>query len=247
MENDVVLLLTGTIRPDGMIFTAIQDIEIRKAQYLSSIRYWLETTNLNIIFVENSNTDVTYEFKKEISTGRIEILHFSGNNFDKNLGKGLGELKCIEYACIHSKFIKKAKFIFKVTGRYKVINFNTFLQSYIDNTQIDIMVDFKWNLTFCDSRFFGFTAPFVLDYLVKYKDTVNDSNGIYLEHILAKAALLAIVGGYLFRPLVSLPRIEGYSASTGVQYNSKLLHWFRYKFEYNLKYRSFGLGNLPWI
>ncbi|WP_157579274.1 hypothetical protein [Spirosoma montaniterrae] len=247
MNPNAVLLLTGTVNPNGMVLTEIQDTEVRKRQYIESIKFWLKKVSFPIVFVENSNNDLSDYFSNEIGSGKIEILYFNGNNYDKRLGKGLGELNCIEYATLNSSIIKNAGFVFKVTGRYKVINFHTFLSDYESHPDVDIMVDFKWNLTFCDSRFFGFKPSFVADYFSSYKETLNDSTGVYLEHALSKAALTAIANTYTFRPLITLPRIEGYSASSGTQYNSSYLHWFRYKFEYWIKYRSFGLGNLPWI
>ncbi len=247
MNKGVVLLLTGTINPDGMLFTAIQNVEIRKNQYIESIRFWLKKVALPIVFVENSNADLSLHFSDEIANGRLEILSFSGNDFDKQLGKGLGELNCIEYACENSVFLEKAKFVFKVTGRYKVINFQSFLDKYENDPLTDLMLDFKWRLSFVDSRFFGFVPSFVNEFLSVYRSALNDSKGVYLEHVLAKAALKAIASGYTFEPLVTLPRIEGYSASSGMKYNSNYLHWLRFKYEYVLKYRSFNLGNLPWI
>ena len=246
MTNEIILL-TGTVNPDGMAFTAIQDKDIRQQQYIESIKFWLGATSLPIVFVENSNTDLSAYFKEEIDVGRIEVLHFSGNSFNKTLGKGVGELNCVEYGCINSELLKKANFIFKITGRYKVLNFNVFLNEYRDNPKTKLLLDFKWNLSFADSRFFGFDPAFVPDFLSKFRNDLNDSDGIYLEHVLAKSALIAIANGYAFKSMVALPRIEGYSASSGVQYNSRYLHWLRYKFKYVSKYKSFELGNLPWI
>lgn len=246
-EKNAVLLLTGTVNPGGMVLTAIQDVEVRKNQYLEAIRFWLKTTDLPIVFVENSGTDLSGYFQDEIARGVLEMRHFNGNNYDKQLGKGIGELRCLEYACAHSPTIQQAAFVFKVTGRYKVLNFSTFLKEYRTEQAPDLLVDFKWNLSFCDSRFFGFSPQFVPDFLSNQGGVINDSAGVYLEHALSKAALTAIAAGYAFRPFRTLPRIEGYSATVGVRYNSAYLHWLRYKFEYDLKHRSFGLGNLPWI
>ena len=247
MKDKVALLLTGTIKPNGMIFTAIQDLEVRRNHYIDSIQFWLKKTKIPIVFVENSNVNLSSYFSNEISNGKLEILAFQGNDFDRRLGKGFGELNCVEYACENSIFLKNSEFIFKVTGRYKVLNFQVFLETYMRNTEIDLLLDFKWRLSFVDSRFFGFTPAFIKDFLSTYREALNDSNGVYLEHVLAKAALNAIADGYTFEPLVSLPRIEGYSASSGIRYNSSYLHWLRFSYEYVLKYRSFNLGNLPWI
>ena len=214
---------------------------------MESIRFWLRVVDMPIVFVENSDTDLSEFFIEEIAADKLEMLTFSGNNFDKELGKGFGELNCIEYGCSNSVFVSKSTFVFKVTGRYKVINFQTFLRKYNSESNINLLLDFKWRLSFVDSRFFGFTPSFIKEFLAAQRSVLNDSEGVYLEHVLAKAALKAIAEGYIFEPLPTLPRIEGYSASSGVKYNSNYMHWLRYKYEYIIKYRSFSLGNLPWI
>lgn len=247
MNKSVVVLLTGTINANNMAFTQLQDAELRKNQYVEAIRFWTKLSGITVVFVENSSADLSSYFQKEIETGLLELLSFNGNEFDRSLGKGYGELKCLEFAYRNSRFIKYADFVFKSTGRYKLLNFSSFLDTYTTDPNVNLLVDFKWNLTFCDSRFFGFAPAFIPDFLLKFESIVNDSKGIYFEHILCKAALTAIANDYIFKPLATLPRIEGYSGSSGAKYNSNFLHWFRYKFEYNLKHRSIGLGNLPWI
>ncbi|MFD2932525.1 hypothetical protein [Spirosoma flavum] len=247
MNKKVVIILTGTVNPDNMAFTKLQDANVRKSQYIDSIRFWIEVAKVPIVFVENTNTDLSPYFENELYSNSIEILSFNGNDYDKSLGKGYGELNCLEYAYLNSKFIKDSEFIFKVTGRNKLINFSTFLNDYFVQSNVNILVDFKWNLSFCDSRFFGFTTSFLPEYLLPYKNIVDDSKGVFFEHILCKAALTAIAHDYVYKPLITLPRIEGYSGSTGVKYNSNYFHWLRYKYEYILKRRSIGLGNLPWI
>lgn len=228
-----------------MSLTHIQDVEKRKEHYIESLRYWKKIPEIQIVFVENSNTNIKSEVADFTDIDKFEFLTFDGNEYNKSLGKGYGELKCIEYAVLHSKFISEATFIFKVTGRYKVLNFNTFLENFRKEPNIDLLIDFKLNLTFSDSRFFGFTKKFVKDYLMRFESIVNDSEGIYFENILIKAALIAISDGYVYRPLYALPRISGYSGSLGVRYNSSYLHWLRHKVKYYLKYKSIGLGHMP--
>lgn len=247
MNKNIVLLLTGTINPNNMIMTELQNIEVRKNEYINALRFWLKYTDIPIVFVENSNTDISIHFINEVINGRLEMITFDGNNYDRKLGKGYGELLCLEYAYSFSKFISQCSFIFKVTGRYKVLNFKIFFENYLAEDTINIMADFKWNLSFVDSRFFGFSKVFINDYLINYKSMVNDSEGIYFEHILSKAVLNYIANDHIYRPFVTLPRIEGYSGSTGAKYKSNYFHWLRYKYKYYIKYKSFGLGNLPWI
>jgi hypothetical protein len=178
LNSKLVVLLTGTVNPNGMILTQLQDVEIRKMHYIESVRYWSNVPNIYIVFVENSNTDLSKELKAIVVQNKFEFLTFNGNDYDKNLGKGYGELKCLEYAVLHSKFIKEADFIFKVTGRYKVLNFQSFINAFYKEPTINLLIDFKLNLTFSDSRFFGFAKKFIFDYLMKYEFILNDSQGV---------------------------------------------------------------------
>jgi hypothetical protein len=68
---------------------------------------------------------------------------------------------------------------------------------------------------------------------------------LFFENVLTKAALNAIADGYIYRPLHTLPRIMGYSASLGEKYNTNYLNWLKHNFKYYLKYKSIGLGHLP--
>ena len=53
--DDVVLLLTACINPNGMLYTTIQDTELRKKHYIESLFFYLTKTQYKIVFVENSN------------------------------------------------------------------------------------------------------------------------------------------------------------------------------------------------
>ena len=42
--DDIVLLLTACINPNGMSYTVVQDIELRKKQYRESLSFYLTHT-----------------------------------------------------------------------------------------------------------------------------------------------------------------------------------------------------------
>ena len=86
----IVILLTGCIDPNGMTYTALNNIEERKTQYVNAIRFYLKQTNYPIVFSENSGTDISYLFQDFIDSGKLECLSFIGNQ-DKQKGKGYGE------------------------------------------------------------------------------------------------------------------------------------------------------------
>lgn len=239
MGKQVVLLLTGTVNPNNMSFTKLLDADSRKAQYIDAIKFWLKTIELPIVFVENSGCSLAPFFKDEIAADKLEVLDFEGNNYTRHLGKGYGELLILEYAYHHSKRIREADFIFKVTGRHKILNFSSFQKQYEHCSDIQIMVNFYGFLKNCDSRFFGFIPSFIPDYLVNYKDVVNDSKDIYFENILSYSVLQAIVKGYNFRPFNNLPRVQGSSGTFGIKYNSTYLSWLRHNTEYLVKHTIF--------
>ncbi|MCC9166152.1 hypothetical protein [Pontibacter harenae] len=233
--NNPVVLLTGTIDPQNMIFTKITDKDFRKNQYIDSIKFWLKETKCKIIFVENSNNDISPYFEDALNSFRLEILCFNGNTYSREVGKGYGELLCIEYALKNSKILKTSNFVFKITGRHKVLNFLPFFERYDKNKDLDLLLDFNKNLTFCDSRIFGFTPVFFYDYLYKYKNSLNDTNGVYFEHILAKASLIAISQGLKYLPFPSSPKIKGISGSNNIKYDLNNFEFFKNSIKFKLK------------
>ena len=83
---EYILLLTACINPDGMPFTCLADVGVRKKQYIEALNFYLKNTTRKIVFVENSGTDISSSFKD--FQHRIEFLCFDGNLcFDKRKGK----------------------------------------------------------------------------------------------------------------------------------------------------------------
>lgn len=83
-----VLLLTACINPNGMCKTVLTDTTQRLEQYLEAIRFYLKAIPNRVLFVENTDYDISSYFTKEIGQGRLECLSFNGNDYDKSFGKG---------------------------------------------------------------------------------------------------------------------------------------------------------------
>jgi hypothetical protein len=224
--SNILLFLTGCINPNNMSFTVLQDIDIRKNQYIESIRFYLNSSHCRIIFVENSGIDLSSYFQNEILSKRLEILVFNGNDYDKKLGKGYGEMLIIQYAFDKSEFIKSADFIFKITGRYKILNHESF-EKYFKEKRPDLMINLNNNMLIADSRFFGAIPDFYIRILLDFKSIVNDTNGIYFEHALSKSVHVALLEGSNYSSLYYLPRYSGIAATDGRIYNDSFLFWFR--------------------
>lgn len=216
----MILLLTGCINPDGMPFTALNDCKEREKQYQETILFYLINTNYNIVFVENSGTDISISFQDAIKSGRMEYLCFHGNK-NKERGKGYGECEIIQYALCHSKLINNArdKRIAKITGRLKVKNIKTIvtIHTLLFPKQTTLCA-INSDLSFPDSRFIIAHTEFYQTFL-KNKDKINDSAGFYFEHALCDT--LKNEKLFSFSPFFIKPNIEGMSGSTGETYTKE--------------------------
>ena len=235
---DDIILLTACINPGGMPFTVVSDATQRLNQYLLALQFYLQNTSCPIVFVDNSNMDKTPFLEYESQYGsRLEILSFDGNKV-KTQGKGLGEMEIIEYALIHSKFnllLDKHRIV-KITGRLIVRNINSLLKC--DKWHLypykSIVCHVNSDLTFADSRIFISLGSF-MNLLVKQKKYLNDTKGIYFEHLLCKQ--IKQQKTFTFFPFITEPHFEGISGSTGIKYekpNTSLL--------YKLRYLNFQMG-----
>ena len=235
---DDIILLTACINPGGMPFTVVSDATQRLNQYLLALQFYLQNTSCPIVFVDNSNMDKTPFLEYESQYGsRLEILSFDGNKV-KTQGKGLGEMEIIEYALIHSKFnllLDKHRIV-KITGRLIVRNINSLLKC--DKWHLypykSIVCHINSDLTFADSRIFISLGSFMY-LLVKQKKYLNDTKGIYFEHLLCQQ--IKQQKTFTFFPFITEPHFEGISGSTGIKYekpNTSLL--------YKLRYLNFQMG-----
>ena len=221
----LVLLLTGTVKPENMVLTKLLDPGIRKEQYLDALNFWLTNTDIPVVFVENSNVDLSPYFEIAIASGRLEILTFKDGNSSSELGKGFGEINCMRYAHTHSILLQNADFIFKITGRLKILNFRSFYKPAIIK-DLDVTADLANSLGFADSRFWGYNPEFFTNHLSGFQNMLNDTEGVYFEHILAKSIIKTIKEGGSFSAFNTRLRIEGISGTSNKSYNSSFGIWY---------------------
>lgn len=236
MKNSIILL-TACIEPKGMSFTKLQDPEIRKHQYIEAMKFYLQHTDMNILFVENSGHDVSSEFATEIENGRVEVLTFSGNDYPRALGKGYGEMILLEYALSNSNLLHQTEFIFKISGRYKVRNINSFLKQYVEENRPEILADLHQFYTHADARMWGATPAFIRGFLNSRAKSINDTSGYYFEHALADAVLEAIIENKKFALFKYLPRYTAISGTDGTPYNDSWWFWYPRNIRHQFRYR----------
>lgn len=234
--GNIVLLLTGTINVYDKHFTVLTNAGERRQAYLTTIRYYLQHYPYPIVFVENSGEDLSGEFSDEINNNRLEVLSFEGNHYPAEFGKGLGELKCIEYAVTHARTFNENSFIFKITGRYEVINLPDFVKTFVKNPSLELLADLTNNFRFSSSAIVGFKSFFVKKYLFKNAPLLNDQKGFYFEHALAKAVLEAIGDHVNFKIFKYYPKLRAVSGTTGKPYKKSFLYMLPRQLKYWLRY-----------
>lgn len=218
-RNPIVIVLTACVNPGGMSFTVLQDANERKRQYVEALNYYLTTTSLPIVFIENSNTDFSYEFLSWIEQGRLEYITFDGNTgFDKIKGKGYGEALMLLYAIEHSSMIRQCKYLIKITGRLQVQNINKIASSWTMN------LSRIWRSNIQSSGFSTtvfVSNPWTLKYLLlKHKEeiTEEDRGHNWIENVLYRAFLTEDSIKDFIVPFLEPPIFDAFSGTSHSKY-----------------------------
>lgn len=217
--SNYAILLTACVNPNGMVYTCLQDSSTRQQQYIEALRFYLEHTKLPIVFCENTNTDFSNLFKKEIDKGRLEYLTFNGNDYDKAKGKGYGEAKIIIHAIEKSAILKSCNQIIKITGRLIIDNIRRIISSPFNR----IPGIFRSNLE--NSRYFR-TMIFIFEkssfhkYLTEHIEEITDSGAtpLSIEETVAK---YVSEERRIIIPFFITPHITGISGMTNAPYANK--------------------------
>ncbi|MBO3099901.1 hypothetical protein [Gelidibacter pelagius] len=220
--SNIVILMTGTIKPNSFATLALKDPEVRKSQYVDAIRFYLTNTTLNIIFVENSGVELYKEFENNKDRKRLELITYKSKPTVPDKGKGAKELEIIDYAVNHSKFISESFAVIKVTGRLKVLNIIELTTKYLSQAERFKKV-FSCNiykLKKMDARCFFFTKDF-FPFLREVGQTIDLQYSI--EMALWDSALKYLNSDGNFRQLKHPLRIKGVNAGFGTSYEDSFI------------------------
>ncbi|MCQ2200468.1 MAG: hypothetical protein MJZ27_00110 [Bacteroidales bacterium] len=229
MKSRMVLFLTSCINPQGMSYTVLQDIDERLRQYKNALQWYLENTDFRILFVENSNYDISPLFKEYIDNGRLEVLFFDGNNYDKSLGKGYGEALIIERGIRDSRIIQPDSTIIKVTGRLIAHGINRIVSSVNLNGKrvyADWIQDLQSKDVIAGSQMIVAHVQFFKEYFLPKISMLNDSNGYYFEHLLRDAIGNWKRDGHQFKEFPFSPQFEGVGGTRGDEFRPSMKNEF---------------------
>jgi hypothetical protein len=217
-----IILLTACIDPRGMSNTYLTDIEERKMQYVNALHFYINKTNLDIVFVENSGYDISSFFEKQINENRLEILTYKADDANRFRGKGFGEAEIIEYAISHSNKIIEPCTLIKITGRLIVDNISKIIRFYsLLLSRKTIQCNMSSDFSFADSKLI--IAPlFFYEILTRNKSLMNDCEGNYFEHILAMSIKEQEKFYYSF--FLENPIFLGVSGTSGVAYTNDIIN-----------------------
>jgi len=218
-----ILIITSTVNVNSFL-TVLVDPKIRLEQYVDSIAFYLNAKVIDkIVVCDNSEFD--YSELKHLSelacanNKEIEFLNFKGSvNQIQAKGKGFGEGEIMNYVLTHSKlFLKEEGSFFKVTGRLKVVNIDWVVKylnpnvNYFNPVNLNPFV----NLKKVDTRFYQCNKENFKYYFADCYASVNDSGGVFLEHVYYNKLIERKIN---FKSFGILPLFYGISGSTGLLY-----------------------------
>jgi len=235
-KKKICILLTSCINPNGMSFTKLQDPELRCQQYIDAVNFYLAKTDLQVVFVDNSGVDISNHFTTFITSNRLEILTFNGNNYDRSLGKGYGEALILEHALENSAVIRSSDLIVKITGRLKVTNVMALIKQAYNIHNLDILANLREMLSYADSRCF-IGSPAFFEELIAHKAEINDTEKVNFEHILLKTIHIRMDAGHRFDLSKYFIRYKGMSGTSGTTLQHGFLYWFFKNLKYMMRYR----------
>lgn len=133
------ILLTATVNVNfNKAYLYQIDKTSRLESYMKSINLWMRNTSFRIVIVENSGYafDELQEYRTEEFKNRFELISFKETDIPEaaylaqNNSKGASEMFAINHAFYKSALLQQSDFIIKVTCRFFVPEFESFLSKY---------------------------------------------------------------------------------------------------------------------
>lgn len=237
---EVVLLLTGCIKPNVNDKIAVSDWRKRQDMYVDAINWYAMNTNYKIVFAENSGTDVSDLIVK---SEKIDIQTFVSLPDIPDRSRSYKEMQIMEYAFEHSPFLQADKImIVKITGRLKLLNINKLVENLYRGGNCFVSSAKNARKPFSDCRFMYFTKEF-WPILHAQKENISPNYG--MEWVLGDAIREATRKGikFIYPPYVEI--IEGIGMSTGGSLRLEGKQLFKQKVKHAILKVLFDWGIMP--
>jgi hypothetical protein len=194
----VKILLTATVTPQVTADLYIQDPEVRRAQYMTSLRHWMPMAARHgaaLVLVENSGADLTGLASEALGSVPRDLHLLSApppSEEDVHRGKGAAEAAMMDLFCATFRD-DPAEAWYKVTGRLYVKNFTRCIPELLPVDSVIARV--AMNLGQMDTRFFGATAGTWSSHFTDAGRHVLDREEIFIEKVLMRRVLTAMGQG----------------------------------------------------
>lgn len=216
------VVLTATVRPSGVRFTALTDPHERLAHYVAALQFWSAVAARNehdVVLIENSGSGDLPEFRRWVADGggRHHVIGYVEEQPTAKEVKGAGEARMFDRL---SDWLDTPEAprgpITKVTGRLTLKNPGILAGPYRAEPFWRVAV--SSDLTLVDTRIMVVSRDLVRGYLTGLAGQVDEDRGDILERVVARSVLRSIADGAAREPFSALPIIRGVSGSTGRRY-----------------------------
>lgn len=224
----MLILVTACFNPDSACGNlTIKAPKVRENQYKKAVLQLLDAKNVTqVLLCDNSNYQLeSMDIQKKAAQlhKSFEYLSFPGDK-EKVVksGKGAGEMEILNYCFEHSRLLKQSEYFFKLTGRLYVKNIDSILEKVHEDINY-------FNLNFpcwesqVDTRFYGVRKADFEKWFLKDNFVISDDEGRHIENMFYQIIKNREIQ---YRCMPLYPMYQGFSASSGVDYEKERWVWF---------------------
>ncbi len=136
--------MTASVNPNGMGGISKESTINREAQYIQTLSFYSNITRIKrILFVENSNHDLSVIKSSVPHPEKIAYLSLDGNSYPRDWGKGYGEFLLMDRAYDFLSSEIGHGIIIKVTGRFPILNIETMIDEFSCRKDLCLALDIK--------------------------------------------------------------------------------------------------------
>ena len=238
-----LLLLTGCIKPNCTDKIVCNDWQKRQEMYVSAINWYLENTDYDLTFCENSGTDISPLFAKW--RGRVEFLTYYSAPTVPDRSRSYKEMEILEYVIEKSQKMKEAEMVVKITGRLQLLNVKKLVESIgrkVKNEAVGFVSAYKHSYKPWSDCKFIFFSPNFLPYLTMQKEKTSATYPF--EWATGDAIRAAVAAGFKFVYPPYWDRVHGQGMNGGI-YDKTPWQYFLGNLKNRLRVVLFKIGYFP--